>query len=306
MKTILALLFVFVQFELIAQFSTGYYLIDFESSTPYSNVVIEADTVSNQNNVWQIGRPSKSVLNTTISGNKVLITDTMNPYSSANVSYFYIKVFNQNASYGSWFFITYNYQSSCNGDTAYLEYSPDNGVNWYNLNDTNYSSCYPQQFPWGPGNDWCSLTGNAPWSERTIFIYNDIGFPCQNELLSSIDTLLFRFSFYSDSDSTNNTNGVAIDDFEIFIGSASYISEQKPRKRLFYPSPNQGIVNIRSAEDFAQISVFNEMGEKINCFTNFHSSESINLTHLQNGVYIIVAEFNNSENQVIEKILIFK
>jgi len=93
------------------------------------------DTVNYPENIWQIGRPQKTVFNEAQSLPNVMITDTLNSYPVNNSSIFIIKDI---VSYGMMEGIEnltgyFNVQSDSLNDYGKIEFSPDKGITWYDL-----------------------------------------------------------------------------------------------------------------------------------------------------------------------------
>ncbi len=54
------------------------YTITFDDTLEIKNLYI--DTVSNPNNIWQVGIPQKTIFTDAYSAPNVIVTDTANPY----------------------------------------------------------------------------------------------------------------------------------------------------------------------------------------------------------------------------------
>ena len=64
----------------------------FESPNDTFNDKFIIDTVNYPNNVWQIGKPQKTVFDSAYSYPNAIVTDTLNPYPVNDTSVFMIKV----------------------------------------------------------------------------------------------------------------------------------------------------------------------------------------------------------------------
>ena len=92
-KQIILGVFIFIYVNSYSQYpgdTTNWDTIKFESAYEYLNI----DT-SNQN-IWQIGRPSKIFFDSAYSKEKAIVTDSINFYPVNNCSYFnlYLGLFN--------------------------------------------------------------------------------------------------------------------------------------------------------------------------------------------------------------------
>jgi hypothetical protein len=70
------------------QLFDDWYDLDFDS--PFGLQHLTIDTVSNPNNIWQIGKPQKIIFINAHSAPNVLVTDTINSYPTNDTSIFYI------------------------------------------------------------------------------------------------------------------------------------------------------------------------------------------------------------------------
>jgi len=228
MKKLLLCLLIIYSFNTNAQLPCNDYLnLNFTDTWCLSHLTI--DTVNKPDNIWQIGIPQKSFVNPTLGHS--IITDTMLPYPVNDTSSFIVRYI---AGYGDYYGLKmfnamYKTETDSLNDYGTIEFSPDNGLNWYDiLNDTAVS----------PAVTWYIkpvLTGiSGPWkyydailSDLASFFNFQIG-----------DTLAFRFTFISDS-VYDNMGGLVFDD--IFISEfVEGISETryKPIKSIIYPNPS--------------------------------------------------------------------
>ena len=60
-------------------FAQWEYFIDFDSPNSQNNHII-IDTISNPDNIWQIGVPSKTIFDSAYSLTHAIVTDTLNAY----------------------------------------------------------------------------------------------------------------------------------------------------------------------------------------------------------------------------------
>ena len=107
----------------------GYYSWDVISDYQY----ILIDTTID-NNIWQVGNPTKSIFISALSLPNAIITDTINTYPVNNESYFYLKFIRGGLS-GYYFTIKHRYDTDYLIDGGTIELSFNNGINWYNIFD---------------------------------------------------------------------------------------------------------------------------------------------------------------------------
>jgi len=257
-----------------AQFN---YIIDFDS--PYSeNNHIIIDTVSNLNNIWQIGVPDKTVFDSAYSITHAIVTDTLNPYPVNDTSSFILKhirpgVFGSNESLQLNFWFKFN--SDTLTDYGMVEASIDNGVTWINLmtEDVTYSLHWLEPKP--------ILTGNSDGWEHFSLELNMLTYA-----IGYSDTLLYKFTFISDNIQTNK-DGWMIDNFQLNDWWEGIDEFENSDKVNIYPNPSNGnvtiessIINLRNL----RIEIYNEIG--ILVLNKELNSNNLRLD-LPNGMYFI-------------------
>lgn len=253
------------------------YFIDFDSPDSQNNHII-IDTVSNPDNIWQIGVPSKTVFDSAYSLTHAIVTDTLNAYPVNDTSSFILKHIrpgelggNESLQLNFWF----KFNSDSLTDFGMVEASIDNGITWINLltEDTTYYLQWLEPKP--------ILTGNSnSWQhfalELSMLTY-ELGYS---------DTLLYKFTFISDNIQTNK-DGWMIDDFQLNDWWEGIDEYENSDKINIYPNPSNGNVTIESSiinlRDL-RLEIYNEIG--ILVLNNELNSNNLRLD-LPNGMYFI-------------------
>jgi len=230
MKKIIILIFSIVIPTIFthAQCNDEFFNITFDDAYCVDRVII--DTISDTNNVWQIGTLNKAMADSNVCSTVAIMTDTINPYPVNDTSSFVIKTV---ATYGIYYGCKnisgmYYAQTDSLNDYGMIEFSPDNGLSWVDLlNDTVY----------GDNLFWYSkpvLTGHSGVCKFYDCVMFDIGSAFG---INVGDTLLFRFTFISDS-IFDNASGLLFDDFSMW-DYVEGISETRFRafKSKVYPNP---------------------------------------------------------------------
>jgi len=265
---------------------------------------LSIDTVTNPNNIWQIGQPQKSVFTSAVSTPNVIVTDTMNSYPINDTSSFTIEltidtIYSHEARLLA-FEVSYNVNSDTLTDYGMIEYSPDNGSTWFDLlkdtiqSDTNVSSgnlLYPQLD--------VHLTGNSNgWKNLYFFIGRG------GSLLTCLDTALLRFSFISDS-IQNNKDGLMFDNIAIYNYITDIKTNEIPISRT-YPNPTSGELNIDLENTYAQIDikVLDMAGKQVMSDTRYNEPQlKLNLQNLTSGIYFVglIADGKSSVLKIVKK-----
>ena len=298
MKKLLLLILI----GLIAESSIGQYLgdelydINFEDTTSIHHLRI--DSVANQNNLWQVGVPQKTIFTGSYSWPKAKLTDTLHSYPTNDTSSF--EIVNLATGEGwQWphtviLYANYKVNSDSLTDFGKIEISPDNGTTWIDLiNDTTYSSYYQWY------NNKPVLTGNSNgWQNFTVWLAG-LG-PLFNVHIN--DTILYRFTFISDSVETNK-DGLMFDDFH-FEDWAEGIKEVENNSLIsISPNPASDELNIRrtNAIDKDAVQILNYTGQVL--FENSHFlGETIAIRQLENGIYLL--KYSNTKNISIKKFIV--
>ena len=136
-------LLLFLTLISLVNFANAQYslFINFEDTSTVKYVKIDT---TNHNNIWQIGRPSKTVFTSAYSIPNAIVTDTILPYPINNHSSFIITIKDPQWFQGSPseldFFHQYNTDSGKDG--GYIDVSYNGGAKWKNiLYDSILTSC---------------------------------------------------------------------------------------------------------------------------------------------------------------------
>ncbi len=258
-------------------------------------------TPCNPNNIWQIGSPQKQILSTAYSPSNVIITDTINPYPINDTSSFIISKTASGGVLGpGWvgteFFISGQYyvNSDTLNDFGMIEFSPDNGDTWIDLLTYDPYDEYITWYDGNGGNTRPTLSGNSGgWKFFLADLYPlgwmfDINFE---------DTMLYRFSFISDS-IDNGMDGLMFDNLDVhdFFSSISEIDSHS----LFVAGPNpvRDILNIKFNSPefvigrFNELYITNQLGQvlltkRLDNFNVLSDNIELDLSNLSPGIYLL-------------------
>ena len=254
------------------QLFDDWYDLNFDSQFGLQHLTI--DTVSNPNNIWQIGEPQKSIFTNAYSAPNVLVTDTINVYPTNDTSIFYITNIAMGGGFEWPHTVVLAGQYFVNSDTltdyGKIEFSPDNGTTWIDmLNDTVgswYWNSYEKTILTGNSNQWKYIWVNL--AELGYFYGVQDG-----------DTVLYRFTFISDSIQTNK-DGLMFDDFhfEDWVEGIEEIGFDLIKSKCFpNPAENTLTISFNNDNNFPfEVYVYNILGKEI--YTSQTNSNTANLS----------------------------
>lgn len=273
----------------------GNYHINFDNEYGLENLFI--DTISNDNNIWEIGAPDKIVFDSAYSLPNAICTDTANSYPVNDTSVFLIRNLADGGFEKTHTVILggrYKIDSDTLKDFGKIEFSPDNGVTWVDLlTDTVYSEkgCY----------DWWSekptFTGKTDgWKEFYVWL---AGFGWEFDIggWDANDTVIYRFTFISDSVQTNR-DGWILDDlhFEDYYESIEERGFNSFNSSVF-PNPAHHLVNIEFSNEASKnynISIYDVNGRLTMSDDTRTGLIQFDLSNLSAGVYFYRIKFENN------------
>jgi len=292
MKKIFTLFFAFIT---VISYSQIYwnYNINFEDTSQLFR--LEIDTISNPNNIWQIGSPQKTTLSNAYSSPNVIITDTINFCPTNDTSSFIVKHIAQMGFQKpnavilcGWYYVN----SDTLSDYGMIEFSPDNGISWIDLlNDSILiDTAYNLYWTWNPSNgspEKPILSGN---SGKWKYFYTHLAVLGPVFNIQFGDTVLYKFTFISDSIQTNK-DGLMFDNLH-FVDVSEGIEEISYEyiKSECFPNPAQDVLTIKfENEDNSsfELFVFDITGKQIYNQTNIKSNQlSFTVADFKKGIYI--------------------
>ena len=263
------------------------YTLTFDDSVGLQHLWI--DTISNPVNIWQVGHPQKNLFGEAYSFPNAIVTDTVKPYPPNDSSVFVIK--NVIGGVISNLTLTGKYYSNTDSlhDYGKIEFSLDNGSTWTDLlNDSTLIDTINGEIIHGFLNylniEKPVLTGSSNgWANFGI----DIWF--QGDLYGIYrDTVLYRFTFVSDSIQTNK-DGLMFDDLG-FYGLVEGIEEKgfAPIGSYCFPNPARDRLTIRfenKTRTTFELKVFDISGQVIKELNTNSNQVVLPVQNFESGLY---------------------
>lgn len=257
--------------------------------------LLKLDTSSQE--IWQIGKPAKPFFDTAYSSPNALVTDTINPYTTSNHSYFDLILPN------IYFYpdgrivgFKHKFQTDTLTDGGYIEMSYDKGLTWNNIIDDpiiinpiefNTENLYSNQDTLKGGIRGFSGTSNGWIYTRIQWVWY---YPCKTY---PADTIIMRFHFISDNIQTNK-DGWMIDNILIsYADMGSPIEENKNIHSQIYIMPNPidnfAIIKFDNFKnENLKLTIFNQLGQIMKQVENITTNQvEIYKNDLTSGLYFI-------------------
>jgi len=243
-------------------------IIQVWDSINFDTVVNSIRIDTSEMNIWQIGRPQKAIFSASYSPENAMVTDTVNPYSVNNYSFFDLYVGNFNNEMYPWdIFVDFwhKYDTDSLKDGGFITVSWDKGITWANvIHDTNYvhyvhppmsfygqiPNLYTETDTLTDGN--IGFSGNSHGWIKTILGWHAIPV----KIVEPADTMIIRFNFISDS-IQNNKAGWMIDDIRLYsvdLGGGVHDYEVDNLVKIS-PNPYSDKTEIRFDKQYKHIEI---------------------------------------------------
>lgn len=297
--------YVLFLFGLVSYLGLSQHAISFEddSDVGYSDFFI--DTISNPDNIWQIGPPQKTFFNEAASMPNVIVTDTLNSYPINDTSSFIIKhqAFQGFTGWGASLEFNVSVQTDSLNDYGKIEFSPDNGESWVLISDDTLTYFSPSS---GEMENWPfygfsvpALTGKSSWTNFTIYLG---GVEEIFDIAYYDDTVQFRFTFISDGVG-ESLDGLMYDDIIIWDPLLSDIDELSTSAIELYPNPVNSTLFIREVptQDFPiTVNLYNQLGQKLSDqhFEQQGGELELDCSSIPRGLYFY--QILNEENDLLK------
>jgi hypothetical protein len=243
-------------------------------------------------NVWQIGRPQKTIFNKAATIPNALVTDTINGYPINDTSSF---TFGFKPSASGFGILALQWKQKLDYDTGYdggiIEYSLDTGSTWKNVFNNpevyNFYGFNVLNKDTLPGGEYAFTGTDTSW--RDIWL-------CFDRSLIA-DSIIFRFTSLSDS-IDNGREGWMIDNMSWHITIIHTVNKQISDEYLkVYPRSTEGIVHIE-AEKTQELHIIESMelmdinGKVVERFGRSPVKYYINIANHENGLYFLKVNTN--------------
>jgi len=295
-KSIIVVFLILQLFSGLAQ-STIFYSDSINFEEPCSYLYIDS-TITN---LWQIGIPGKTILDTAYSTPFAIITDTIDYYSSNNHSKFTLKFEPESIEDGGQTTISFwhKFDTDSINDFGVVEVSYDEGNDWKILcTDTTYNIYFQRNGTW-PANHLVTGQSNG-------WVLDDITFDFYLTGTGIPENIWLRFSFYGDS-VQNEKDGWMIDNIQIIGASPWGIKENNVFNSYPYPNPCRKYLSLvvpNYENQSFTLSVYDLYGKLIDSKKFAGKKIQIKTLQYKNGIYFYQIINNNDRSNSHGKIII--
>jgi hypothetical protein len=292
MKKIYTLAFTLFLLFLKGQYYFQYF--DGANISTFNSLLVSIQT--NTANIWQIGKPQKALFSSASTTPNVIVTDTINGYPTKNVSSFTVLALHYNNFVSAPYVLQWKQKLDMDSkkDGGIVEFSNNGGVIWQNVHN-NPGISY-QFYGFQPANK-DTINSNEYCFSGTDNVWRDIWLCIKPSVANMNDTLLFRFTFKSDSINTNK-EGWMIDNFlahKTIIHPVKEISEID--NIVVYPNITNGIVNIEmkkkaDTDAIQNLQLFNSEGKLIETYGPNYTKVVLDISKHKAGMYYLHVTIN--------------
>ena len=259
--------------------------VNFEENTCFGGVHLLVDT-SSHNNAWNICIPHKQVFDSAYSTPNAIVTDSAGPYPVNDTSSFILQiVFNPGCGCSPVVGATYKMDCDSLSDYGKIEVSRDEGRNWLNI------------LAFGEEGIWLT---EKPVFTGQVHKWRDFLFLLPFYLQP--DTILYRFTFISDSVQTNK-EGWMLDNIKLLLHTEGAPAWGFQNEAAIYPNPARDYlyIDIPPENHMSSVSVYTLPGQLIMHKPLHDSKNYIDISGLGKGVYLV--RIQGSDQPVNRKII---
>jgi hypothetical protein len=250
-------------------------------------------------NVWQIGRPHKTLFDSAATFPNAIVTDTVAPIPTSNSSSFIVSIHPYTVGP---FIRAYQWkqkldlQKKING--GIVEFSTDSGAHWENAFNNPHVYSYYGFLPYSQDT---LLSGEYALS-GTDTVWRDIWLCLPTHIVLSTDSMLVRFTLKTDTLFTNK-EGWMIDNIMVhptFMHTASKLIKETDAINVF-PTVTKGIVQIGAKRTYKltgirKMQLINAAGKVVCEYGSSAVNTSIDISRFPAGEYYLKVTTNLNSN----------
>lgn len=275
-------------------YSQSYYYQYFDGAdtSVWNSLFVHIDTSAN--NIWQIGKPQKTIFDSSATEPNVIVTDTINNYPINNASSFHIDVipWGTNGILGiQW---KQKLDMDKKRDGGLVEFSVDYGATW----ESAFNNPYVYNIFGYPTASFDTLVSGEYAFSGTDSLWEDVWLCYDMMWITAwVDTIKVRFTFISDS-INDNKEGWMIDNINAHVTYAHPVKENASNEYFnVYPNPAKNIINIelQRVNEFhiiENMQLINSEGKLMQEWNKIPTRYWIDVSKYPNGMYYLRIKSN--------------
>lgn len=254
-------------------------------------ILISIDTSST--NVWQVGKPQKTIFNSAATDPNVIVTDTINSYPASNRSSFQFG----NQNWGSWGIVAFQWKQKLDmekgKDGGIIELSVDNGTTWQNVfNNPNVYNFYG----FDTNNKDTLVTGEYAFS-GTDTAWRDVWLCFDVSWIISNPNVMLRFTLLSDSTDTQQEGWMIDNMLARFTFFHTAVAAAQTEYMKVYPNPATHLIHIEAQKIQAfhiieKMTLKDTQGKIIEEWENIPTRYFIDSRKYSSGLYYLTIKTN--------------
>lgn len=261
--------------------------------------------VVDSNGIWEIGKPSKPIIDSSFSGKNSIVTSLDSSYISNDTSSFYVILTDSNdhelPNYLGYFkpveiSFFHRFLTDSKDDYGLLELSENSGKSYRKIMASPFDTVNKDGIE-----SWHTILGSGDtvignnlnpdsftvWGNATVWLFSR--YSIQFGGSPSIDSLIFKFSFVSDNNGTNE--GWQIDDICLFldsplIGGIDNRSSKHSDIKV-YPNPSDGNFTISGLPNEKFELVISDLTGRMVLMKRFNDDHYSMSLDIPSGQYIL-------------------
>ena len=288
MKQLYTLITLLFSSQILTAQVPHYQYFDGANTNPSNSIIVGIQTSTM--NIWQIGKPQKTLFSSASTTPNVIVTDTINYYPKNNVSTFTFAIVNPYWPSTGPFIAALRWKQKLDMDQGLdggiVEYSTNSGTTWVNaMNNSNvylYYGWQPSSKDTLPSGQFCFSGTDAVWRD----IWLCMGFP----ILNLNDSIMMRFSFKSDSVNTNKEGWMIDNMMDYFTVMHPVKSISQIENLNVYPNITSGILNVEAIKhgdkgNIMFIELYDLTGKLIESYGQNNSKVVLDISKYPDGMY---------------------
>lgn len=296
MKKYLLIVTILLCFSVNKSFSQPwlYQYFDGADTSYYNSVIVDIDTITTVGNLWQVGKPQKTIFDSAATLPNVIVTDTINNYPINNSSSFTFNV----APFMTYGILGIQWKQKLDMDKkqdgGMVEFSVDYGATWQSA----FNNPYVYNFFGYPMATFDTLVSGEYAFSGTDSTWQDVWL-CYDMswIMGTADSIKVRFTFISDS-IDNNREGWMIDNLNSHVTIGHPVKENAKKDYInVYPNPAKNIINIelekiQSFHIIENMELIDASGKTIKQWKNIPTRYWIDVSNYPNGIYYLKIKSN--------------